>query len=172
MNPCFSKYHVAALLLAAGCLLAQGGAIPTTAAEAVRENETRWNREFEQRDVERIAAHYSDDATMMAPGFPAVRGRDAIRTALQKMLTDSAFSLRFETSRVEVSKGGDVAWSEGSYTVTMTDPNTKKPVSSSGSYVTVYRLEAGGWRAVSDIASPGPEPTAQALAGKETTSER
>jgi len=159
------------LLLAAGRLPAQGSARHSAEAQ-IRDNEARWNHEFEQRDLAKMVAHYADDATMIAPGFPAFHGRDTIRAGLEQMLTDTAFSLRFETSRVEVSRAGDVAWSEGSYTVRMTDPNTKKPVSSSGSYVTVYRLEAGGWRAVSDIASPGPEPAAQALAEKETTNER
>jgi len=39
----------------------------------------------------------------------------------------------------------------------MTDPATRKPVTSSGYYVTVYKKDGGAWRAISDIASPGTE---------------
>jgi len=167
-----TKFHLAGLLLlGVGRMLAQNAASQSVEAQ-IRDNEVRWNREFEQRDLDRMVAHYADDATMIAPGFPAARGKEAIRAALQQMLTDGAFSLKFATTRVEVANGGDVAWTEGSYTVTGTDPAAKKPAASSGSYVTVYRMEAGGWKAVSDIASPGPEPAVQASAGKETTSER
>ena len=153
-------YLAGLLILAAGQLPAQDSAGHRAQTQTVREIEASWNQDFQQRDLEAMVAHYADDATMIAPGYSAFRGRDAIRAGLEQMLTDAAFSLRFRTSRVEVSRAGDVAWTEGSYTVTMTDPNTKQPVTSSGSYVTVYRSEAGGWRAVSDIASPGPEPAA------------
>jgi len=39
----------------------------------------------------------------------------------------------------------------------MTDPATKKVVSSGGSYVTVYKKLGGEWKAVFDIATAGPE---------------
>ena len=154
-------YLAGVLLLAAGRMLAQDVSSHGEVAQAIRDNEARWNQEFQKRDLDATVAHYADDATMVAPGFGAFRGREAIRAALEQMLADPAFSLRFRTSRVEIAKAGDVAWSEGSYTVTGTDPGTKKPLTSGGSYVTVYRLEAGAWKAASDIASPGPEPAAR-----------
>ncbi|MGA3024927.1 MAG: SgcJ/EcaC family oxidoreductase [Bryobacteraceae bacterium] len=165
----FLKLHLAGLLIvAAGQIPAQDAGAHAAEVQAIRDNEARWNREFEARDLERIAAHYADDATLMAPGLPAASGKEAIRSVLQHMVDDAALSVRFQTQRVEVAGSGDMAWSQGSYTLTMTDPGTKRPVTSSGSVVTVYRKETGGWMAVSDIASPGPGPGAQASIPKET----
>ena len=161
-----ARLYLAGLLLGAAGQLPAQDAMHHSIEAQIRDNEARWNHEFEQRDIEKTAAHYASDATMISPGFPPFHGRDAIRAALQEMLSDAAFSLKFAPSRIEVSKAGDVAWVEGSYTFRMTDPNTRQVVSSSGGYVTVYRLEAGGWRAVSDIASPGPEAAAQASTSK------
>ena len=166
----FTKLSLAGLLiLAAGRIPAEDAGTHAARIQAIRDNETRWNREFEVRDLEKVVAHYSDDATMMAPGLPAASGKDAIRAVVEQMVADAALSLKFQTSRVEIAESGDMAWSQGSYTMTMTDPGTKKPVTSSGSYVTVYRKEAGGWMAVSDIASPGPGPGGQASMPKETS---
>ena len=152
----------AALVLAAACLQAQSMSTDA-AAQAVRANEAQWNRDFTARDVNKLVAHNSDDATLMSPGMPPCHGRDAIRSALKQMVGDSSLSLKFHASRVMVASSGDVAWSEGTYTMNMTNPATKAPMTDKGTYVTVYRKASdGSWKAVSDIASsssmPAPAP--------------
>lgn len=131
--------------------------------KALKDNEAAWNKDFEAKDAEKLIAHYADDAVLMAPGMATANGKDAIRTAIKTMVADPALSLKFESSRVEVSKSGDVAYTQGSYNMTMTDPGTKKPMADKGSYVTTYKKQAdGSWKAVADIASselpPAPPP--------------
>jgi ketosteroid isomerase-like protein len=93
----------------------------------------------------------------MTTGAAPGTGADAIRGMLKELVGDANFSLAFQPSRVEVSKGGDYAYTQGSYTLTVTDPKSTKPIQDSGSYVTVYKKQAdGSWTAVSDIASSGP----------------
>jgi uncharacterized protein (TIGR02246 family) len=122
--------------------------------QAIKNIEERWNKDFQSKDVDALCAHYTDDAALMAPGTPAAMGKGAIRTALRQMIEDPAFALTFQARRVEVSKSGDIGFSEGSYKMTLTDPATKKPIDDKGSYVTVYRKQSGGtWKVVSDIAT-------------------
>jgi uncharacterized protein (TIGR02246 family) len=142
--------------LIAGAIHSAAAARHDSEVQEIQANEARWNHEFESRDLEKMAAHYADDATVIAPGMPAFRGKQAIRAMLQAMVGDASLSLKFKIVRVQIAKSGDVGWSEGSYTMTMTDPETKLPVTSGGSYVTVYRKQGGEWKAVSDIASAGP----------------
>ena len=86
------------------------------------------------------------------PGAPAFKGKEAIRAAWKTMLDDPNFKINFSADRVEISAGGDLASTKGSYTLTLTDSKTKKPVDDKGSYVTVYKKQAdGGWKAVEDI---------------------
>jgi ketosteroid isomerase-like protein len=98
----------------------------------------------------------------MAPGMPSGSGKDAIRKLLQGLLADPAVSLKFQASRVEVAKSGDIGHTQGTYTMTATDPATKKVVNDHGSYVTTYARQAdGSWKAVADIATsevPPPAP--------------
>ena len=154
----------AALVGMAGCATAP--AVPDTHdadIKALKDNETQWNRDYETKNPDVLAAHYTDDAVLMAPGMPAANGRGAIRTVLAGMVNDPALSLKFEASRVEVAKSGDVGFTQGSYTMAMTDPATKKVIQDKGSYVTVYKKQPdGSWKAVSDIATSelpsGPPP--------------
>jgi uncharacterized protein (TIGR02246 family) len=155
------KLHFTALLvLLAGLSPAQDAGKHAAEVQAIKENEIRWNREFASKDLEKIAAHYADDATVMVPGLPASMGKEAIRQMLSAMVADPMMSLKFQTLRVEVAASGDMACSMGSFTAIETDPSTKKPVSSAGSYVTLYKKQAGAWKAVFDIASQGPDESA------------
>lgn len=125
-----------------------------TAAEerALRAGEEQWTKDIAARDIEKWLSHYADDATLMAPGAPPVTGKESIKAMLKGMLDDPAIKLTFAPQHVAVAKSGELAYSSGSYEMTMTDPATKKPVNDHGSYVTVYRKDAGGkWLAISDI---------------------
>ena len=139
-------------------------------AKALRDNEAQWNQDLAAKDVEKFVAHYADNAVMMNPGMAQLSGKDAIRKAMTGMFADPALSLKFQPSRVEVSKSGDLAYTQGSYTMKMTDPNSKQVIDDHGSYVTTYTKQAdGSWKAVADIATsevPPPAPAPPATKGK------
>ena len=129
--------------------------------KAINDLEAQWNKDYAARDGDKIAAYYADDAVLMAPGAPAMSGKEAIHTGIQQMLSDPALTLQFQATKVEVARSGDLGYSWGKYQMTATDPATKKPVNDHGSYVTTYRKQADGtWKAVADIAtSEVPPPT-------------
>ena len=134
-------------------------------AKALRDNETQWNQDFVSKDAEKLVAHYADDAVLMSPGMPASIGKDAIRKTFKEMVSDPALTLKFQASKVEVSKAGDVGYTQGSYTLTMTDPNSKQVINDHGSYVTAYRkLPDGSWKAVADIATSEAPPAVPSMA--------
>jgi uncharacterized protein (TIGR02246 family) len=134
---------------------------------ALKSNELQWNQDFASKDADKLAAHYADDAILIVPGMPSTSGKDAIHTALKQMTSDPALSLKFQASKIDVSKSGDLAYTQGSYTLTVTDPQTKQIINDHGSYVTTYRKQPDGtWKAVADIASsdvppPAPAPPAE-----------
>ena len=158
---------VAALvLLATGCTQTPPDT-RTADAKALRDNEMQWNLDVASKDTEKWVAHYADDAVLISPGTPPSVGKDAIRKTLKEMVGDPALSLKFEASKVEIGKGGDIGYTQGSYKMTMTDPHSKQVINDHGSYVTTYRKGAdGAWRAVADIASSEVPPSAPAPAPK------
>lgn len=138
--------------------------------QAIKDNETQWNQDWQAKSADKLAGHYSDDAVLMVSGTPPTVGKEAILSALKQMTADPAISLKFQASRVEVAKSGDLAYTQGSYTLTVTEPTTRQVVNDHGSYVTAYRkLPDGTWKAVSDIASSEvPPPAPQSAKGRST----
>jgi uncharacterized protein (TIGR02246 family) len=132
--------------------------------KAISDLEVQWNKDYVAKDSDKIAGYYAGDAILMAPGMPPTTGADAIRGVIKQMLTDPALSLTFQTKKVDVAKSGDLAWTQGTYQMTMTDPATHKVINDHGSYVTTYRKQAdGSWKAEDDIATsevPPAPPTA------------
>ena len=115
------------------------------------------------KDTAKIIAHYADDAILIVPGSSPTSGKDAIRTALKQMTADPAMSLKFHATKVDVAKSGDLAYTQGTYTLTVTDPQTKQIINDHGSYVTTYRKQPDGtWKAVADIATSEVPPPAPA----------
>jgi len=56
--------------------------------------------------------------------------------------------------RWKIAKSGDIAYSQGTFKYTTTDPKTKKRVGQAGNYVEVYKKQADGtWKVVEDIAT-------------------
>ena len=130
---------------------------------AIQTSETLWNQDYATKDLDKIMAHYADDAVLIVPGSPAASGKDAIRTALKQMVADPALALKFQSSKVDVAKSGDLAYTQGSYTLSLTDPQTKQVINDHGSFVTTYRKQPdGSWKAVADIATSEVPPPAPA----------
>ncbi|MEO8050482.1 MAG: SgcJ/EcaC family oxidoreductase [Acidobacteriota bacterium] len=153
----FTIGSFAGFLLLAGCNSAPPA--PTTHAVdifaeqgKIRDLETAWSAAAAAKDLDKSVSYYADDAVVMAPGAPAAKGKEAIRAAWKEMLADPKSKLSFSTDQVTVSASGDLAATKGSYTMTMTNPKTKKPMEDKGSYATVYKKQSdGNWKAVEGI---------------------
>ena len=142
------------LMLLTGCSDTPAPPADTSAADikAIKDGEAAWTADMAAKNVDKLVAHYADDASLLIPDMPIVKGRDAIRTAISGLFSDPNASLNFTTGDVQVSKGGDLAYSQGTYSQTMTNPKTKKAQTETGKYVTVYKKQAdGSWKAVEDI---------------------
>ena len=127
--------------------------------KALTDIETKANSDWAAKNADGLLAFYADDAVLMAPGMEALKGKDAIKGALGGMLADKALSLTFKASKVDVSKSGDLGYTQGDYQMTVTDPKSHKPINDHGTYVTTYRKQSdGSWKAESDIATSAVPP--------------
>jgi uncharacterized protein (TIGR02246 family) len=155
---------IGCLVLALGCGTAAVEDTREADINAVKDLEVAWNKDTALRDPEKWASYFAEDAAILMPNEPMILGKDKARQALKAMLADPNFGVRFEATRVEASKGGDLVYTIGTYTMTMSDPKDKKPMSDKGKYVTVYKKQPDGtWKAVADmINSDLPPPSAPA----------
>jgi uncharacterized protein (TIGR02246 family) len=120
---------------------------------AVRDVESAWVKDIGAKDVDKFVAYYADDATLLMPNAPALNGKEAIRAALQPMIADPKFSLTFQDTRAEASRGGDLVYTTGTYTMTSSAPKNPKSIrTDKGKYLTVFRKQPdGSWKAVADM---------------------
>jgi uncharacterized protein (TIGR02246 family) len=123
-------------------------------SQAIRDNEAAWVRDWQAKDVDKITSHYAPDAAVLITDLPVMKGTDAIKGGIGGMLKDPHISLTFSPTVVVIAKSGDMAYAQGIYSMTYTEPKTGAVLLEKGKYVTVYQKQADGtWKAEEDIAN-------------------
>jgi ketosteroid isomerase-like protein len=114
------------------------------------------------RDVEGLLTFHTDDASMLPPNAPIATGKEAIRELWTDIIASP--SVGWQTSAVEVSSAGDLAYSRGTYELAVTDPEGN-PATEIGKWVDVWKKQPDGtWKLVVVIWNPdqpAPAPVAE-----------
>jgi uncharacterized protein (TIGR02246 family) len=159
------------LRVAAGAIAfaASAGAVqaaPATADEtAIRAQSIAWAKAYNGRDANGVAAQYADDAILLPPGAPGVKGRPAILAFFTKDIANSkAADVIFNIiPGTDVGVSGTMGWESGTYTATI-----KGAVVESGKFLSVSRKSNGKWHYIRDTwnADAPPAPAAPAAAAQ------
>jgi len=162
-------FSLLALLMLAACAAQEPPKAvepPDTRAQdeaAIRSVSKDWAAAAQAKDAAKFASFYTDDAMVLLEAAPDVSGKGPIQETLTAMMQDPAFALSFETKTIEVARSGDLAYEVGSFTMTGTDPRTKKPMTTRGQGVTVWKKQAdGSWKAHLDVPVSDPAEAAPA----------
>jgi uncharacterized protein (TIGR02246 family) len=119
---------------------------------AVKSVEAAWVQDIATKDVGKFVSYYSEDASVLMPNEMMVSGKDNIKAAFRPILADPNFALTFQSTRGEASKGGDLVYVIGTYSMTTSSPRDQRPVTDQGKYLTVFKKQAdGNWKAVADM---------------------
>ena len=122
--------------------------------QTLKDTDTAWAKVMGAKDFEKSMSYYADDASLLMANAPAINGKDAIRAAFKPVFDDPNFALAFQASRIEVAKSADLGYTQGAYTLTITNPQTKKPLNDKGKYLTTFKKQADGtWKVVADMVS-------------------
>jgi uncharacterized protein (TIGR02246 family) len=102
-------------------------------------------------DAAKWAAYFTDDGSGLYPGGPTLNGKAAIQAAMVPIVADKNFALTFASDKQVASKGGDMIYTQGTYSMTLTNPKTKKPMTDKGKFLTIYMKQAdGSWKVTAD----------------------
>ena len=141
------------LVAAASAVLLSSLATPVSAQsqdeQAIRSLIQQWVKLVAAKNADAVAELYAPDAAIMPPNAPLAEGREAIAATWRSMMQAPGFQLTFAPTRIEVSKGGDMAMDRGTYRL-MTQA-TSGAVEDRGKYVVVWRKVDGRWKAAADI---------------------
>lgn len=142
-----------AMLTTAGC--AAPRKVDLSAEEAaIRKTDAAWLAAATAHDLNRILPFWADDATILAPGAPAVVGKEAIRKYVSDAFATPGFTIAWTTDKVEVSQSGDLAYSSGTDRISLNGPDGKT-LSEENRGVAIWKKQPdGSWRCIMDVMSP------------------
>ena len=116
-----------------------------------------WSKSASTDSLEKTLGYWADDAVVMSPGQPLIKGKKAIREMMVATSKIPGFRISWEPLSVEVSNSGDMAYMLEENQVTVTD-SLGKPMTQYNKAVTVWKKQPdGSWKNVVDIwnAIPG-----------------
>ena len=116
----------------------------------VRDDITEAYKAFEENffkgDADGLSLIYTDDAELLVPEAPPIKGRKAIAQAWRGILGSGGNRVRVEIR--EVQDNGDWAFEVGSFTVTAPDG----ALLNAGKYIVVWKRQSdGAWKVHRDI---------------------
>lgn len=132
-------------------------AIDTKAeGEKLMQLSQEWSKAAATDSLDKILSYWADDATVLPPGQPALKGKKEIRGMLEGTTKIPGFSISWEPLSVEVSKSGDMAYMLEQNKITYND-SLGDPVTEFNRSVTIWKKDAdGSWKNVVDTWNADP----------------
>jgi len=122
-----------------------------TATDAVNRTAQEILDAFAAKDAAKAMSFYAPDAVIATAGRPAARGHEAVSKAISDDIADPNFKLSLSNLKTEVAGSGELAYRQGTFTITFTNPQTNQAENAVGSYLDVFRKQADGWKMVADF---------------------
>jgi uncharacterized protein (TIGR02246 family) len=117
-----------------------GTALPQGEVRKIHDVSEAFAKAVLSGDWKTVAALYVDDAVLYPPDEAAVKGRTAIQACLAGLPAMTDFKLR--NTRVEGRD--DLAYVQGTYSMTIATPGASEPVQESGYFVEIRRRQPDG----------------------------
>lgn len=139
-------------LALAGCAPAPQPVADTRAADeaAVRKADEDWLKAAQAHQVDPWVAFYSDDAVVLPPNDKLANTKEAIRKSISDLLTVPGLSIKWQLTKVEAAKSGELAYGYGTYELTMNDAKGK-PMTDHGKILEIWKKQAdGSWKCAVD----------------------
>ena len=123
---------------------------------AIMKADSAWDKASEARSADGWLSYYADDAIMMPPGENVCNDKASREASIKKMFATPGISLRFQTTKVEVSQMGDLGYAVGVYQWSSKDA-TGKDYNETGKYCETWQKQSdGSWKCIVDIWNADP----------------
>jgi ketosteroid isomerase-like protein len=164
LRPFVAVLRMAALSLIVACQpsprtdRAEAPALLAADQEGIRAADLAFAAAANAGNLDGVVAIYADDASLLPPNHPPVKGRDAIREYWGGLL--GAYNVKFELSSETIEGRGDLAYNVGGYHLDA-KPKAKgpPPIDEEGKFVEVLKRQAdGSWKYAVDMYSSNSAP--------------
>lgn len=105
---------------------------------------------FNEGNAAAIAAHFTEDAQLMAPGKPTSTGKAAVQIYYQSIFDE--YNTQLESHYEEVEVSGNMAYGRGFAKVTLVPKKGGAPLVSTAKYLNILKKQSDGlWKTTHDI---------------------
>ena len=101
-----------------------------------------WEKAYNDKNADALAALYAEDAQLLPPGATAINGRDAIRAYFVNDIEKQWAMIHIKSDDGGI--GGDWGWRSGTW-------SAESMPMATGKYIEVWHRTADGWQLKKDI---------------------
>ena len=105
--------------------------------------------------IEKILSYWADDAVVLPPGHPSIKGKIAIKNMLVEKARTPGFKISWEPKSVTISKSGELAYITEENQISIYKLKGKSFINVNKG-LSVWRKENGCWKKVIDIWNTDP----------------
>ena len=109
-----------------------------------------------ERGVGGWLEYFAEGGAQLSSTGRVTRGHAEIRAAMTPFFADTTRQLVWSPTLVDVSPSGEMGYTWGPYEVVQTDSAGVRTVLGHGTFMTVWRREADGWKVLADMGSEAP----------------
>lgn len=126
------------------------------AINEINKADSLWDDQSAHNSAEGWLSFYTDNAIMMPPGENICLDKESRAASINAMFAMSEASMRFQATKTEVSKSGDLGYSTGPYQFSYKDANGKE-IHETGKFCETWKKQAdGSWKCIVDIWNADP----------------
>lgn len=114
---------------------------------------------FNEKNAAKVAAFYTDDAVVMPPNMPIVKGRRDIEAYYNKGFSQGGGTIKLRPTESVVA--GTLAFETGASALTIGNPGDGGGRTETGKYIVIYRREKNEWKIAYDIFNNDAPPSAR-----------
>lgn len=145
-----------ALVLAVGCGAPQEGSRgPEATVDELFEADRAFARATAESRLDGWLSYFADDAARLYPG-KVVRGLEGIREADGALFGDETLDLQWDPTDAGLFRDSTHGFTTGRYELLKTEQGASPTVVGSGTYFSIWRRDASGWKVILDTGSPDP----------------
>ena len=123
------------------------------AVAEVRAADAAWLRAYQAKDVEKSAAFFGEQGSMLVPNNPILTGREAVAKFIAKSFTTQDYKIAWRPNKADVARSSELGYTSGTYELSFKDASGKV-VADKGKYLMVWKkLADGTWSVLFDISN-------------------
>lgn len=117
---------------------------------AIRKADEDWLKAAQLKQVDPWVAFYADDAVVLPPNEKTATSKEAIRKSINDLVSAPGLSIKWQLTKVEVAKSGEIGYGYGTYDLTLNDAKGK-PMNDQGKILEIWKKQAdGSWKCAVD----------------------